>query len=150
MNCSQEASHSTSVLKHILLILINYHVSSCLAHYWLQLWLRSCPHSLRPFSRRQGESNDSTLVHGAILTVLPYTQVIAAARDISKIPASIKDAHALPLDLNAPAAEIHSAVKKALSAYGHIDVLVNNAGYCLSGPIEELRYAFYWFQPSPQ
>ncbi|PCH37048.1 NAD(P)-binding protein [Wolfiporia cocos MD-104 SS10] len=67
-------------------------------------------------------------------------KVIATVRSLSKFPASLKDAGAQPvvLHLNAPDAEIRKAGEEALRVYGHIDVLVNNAGYGVISPVEEL------------
>ncbi|KAJ7646745.1 NAD-P-binding protein [Roridomyces roridus] len=65
-------------------------------------------------------------------------QVIAAVRKVSSIPESIKDAKPLVLDLNASDSEIKQAGAEALKIYGRVDVLVNNAGYCLTGYTEEL------------
>lgn len=65
-------------------------------------------------------------------------KVIAAARNISKIPASLKDAAHLHLDLNSSDAELKEAIEQALKVYGRIDVLVNNAGYGYNAVVEEL------------
>jgi len=69
-------------------------------------------------------------------------QVIAAARDAAKIPASLSGAKAYTLDPSAPEAEVKRATKAALEIYGRIDVLVNNAGYGQHGFVEELRCVF--------
>ncbi len=68
-------------------------------------------------------------------------RVIATARDISKVedlarqyPAS---AVALPLDVTIPK-QIDAAVARGIAAFGHVDVLVNNAGYGVNGAIEEV------------
>lgn len=55
-------------------------------------------------------------------------QVIAAARDLSKLPSSLKDAKPVKIDLGASDSEIKQAGQEALKIYGKIDVLVNNAG----------------------
>ncbi|KAF7305895.1 NAD(P)-binding protein [Mycena chlorophos] len=68
-------------------------------------------------------------------------QVIAAIRNPASIPDSIKAAKPLTLDLNASDSDIQRAGKAALDIYGRIDVLVNNAGYCLTGYVEEVQDA---------
>lgn len=68
-------------------------------------------------------------------------RVIATARDISKVNDLVqhypKQAFAFELDVTRPD-QIASVVPQALSAYGHIDVLVNNAGYGVNGAVEEV------------
>ncbi|KAJ6594467.1 NAD-P-binding protein [Mycena capillaripes] len=68
-------------------------------------------------------------------------KVIAAVRKVSSIPDSIRAAKPLVLDLNASDSDIKRAGVEALKIYGRIDVLVNNAGYCLTGYTEELHDA---------
>ena len=50
-----------------------------------------------------------------------------------------KGAATLELDVTAPLSELHAVAAKAIAIYGHIDVLVNNAGYVISGALEENR-----------
>lgn len=67
-------------------------------------------------------------------------QVIATVRSLSKFPDTLRGAEPLILDLNASDTEIRKAGEAALKIYGHVDVLVNNAGYGVVAPVEELRY----------
>jgi len=68
---------------------------------------------------------------------------IATARDITKISASVQsleNVSILPLDVNAPPPAIQDIIAQAVSLHGHIDVLVNNAGFIQIGTLEELQY----------
>jgi NAD(P)-dependent dehydrogenase (short-subunit alcohol dehydrogenase family) len=55
--------------------------------------------------------------------------------------ASLKNAGAavMELDVTAPEVEIKAKVVEAWSIYGHVDVLVNNAGYIDAGVFEEVE-----------
>ena len=68
-------------------------------------------------------------------------RVIATARNVSKLK-DLTDqypdtARAFTLDVTKPA-EIESVAQQAIATFGHVDVLVNNAGYGVTGAIEEV------------
>ena len=68
-------------------------------------------------------------------------RVIATARDASKLDDLLTlypdTARTFKLDVTKPD-EIDSVVRISLTAFGHVDVLVNNAGYGVNGAIEEV------------
>jgi len=62
----------------------------------------------------------------------------ARARSLPKLDElKEKGAATLELDVTAPLSELHAVAAKAVAIYGHIDVVVNNAGYIISGVLEE-------------
>jgi NAD(P)-dependent dehydrogenase (short-subunit alcohol dehydrogenase family) len=68
-------------------------------------------------------------------------KVAATARNIAQVQDLEQKypgkARAFALDVTQPA-QIEAAAQQAIAAFGHIDVLVNNAGYGVSGAIEEV------------
>jgi NAD(P)-dependent dehydrogenase (short-subunit alcohol dehydrogenase family) len=73
-------------------------------------------------------------------------KVIATARKVEAVEDLVRrypgNAVALPLDVTKQQS-IDKAVADALARVGHIDVLVNNAGYGVTGAIEEVTKAEY-------
>lgn len=71
-------------------------------------------------------------------------KVIATSRrtvDISDIPvATAQNVKFIQLDVAGSEDALQQAVKDAVAAFGSIDVLINNAGFVMSGVWEELRY----------
>jgi NADP-dependent 3-hydroxy acid dehydrogenase YdfG len=67
-------------------------------------------------------------------------KVIATARDSTRIEALGKDGAAiLQLDVTHSQGSIDQTIAHAISIYGCIDVLVNNAGSVIAGSLEDLR-----------
>jgi short-subunit dehydrogenase len=68
-------------------------------------------------------------------------RVIATARDVSKLSRLARQypdrIHTLTLDVTNPN-EIISIAQQGIAAFGHVDTLVNNAGYGVNGAIEEV------------
>jgi len=68
-------------------------------------------------------------------------RVIATARDVSKLSRLARKypdrIHTLTLDVTNPN-EITSIAQQGIAAFGHVDTLVNNAGYGVNGAIEEV------------
>jgi len=69
-------------------------------------------------------------------------QVIAAVRTPSKVPESLRvpAVQVLEFDLSWSQEEINRYAEKAFSAFGRVDVVVNNAAYAYMGAIEESAY----------
>jgi NADP-dependent 3-hydroxy acid dehydrogenase YdfG len=67
-------------------------------------------------------------------------KVIATARNVDRI-AHLKDigAETMQLDVTASQEELNRKADEAISTYGRIDVLVNNAGYTQFGTVEESK-----------
>lgn len=65
--------------------------------------------------------------------------VIATGRNADTKLAHLKNtgADVIDLDVTSPASDINAVAEQAWSIYDGIDVVVNNAGYILSGPVEE-------------
>lgn len=68
-------------------------------------------------------------------------RVIATARNIDSLSefAPSDNVHLLQLDITASQNILYEKITRAITILGQIDVLVNNAGYVLSGVWEELR-----------
>lgn len=66
-------------------------------------------------------------------------KVIATGRNAATKLAHLSSTGAaiLDLDVTAPQATIDAKIEEAIGIYGHIDVLVNNAGYVQLGFVEE-------------
>ena len=68
-------------------------------------------------------------------------RVIATARRLSSIESlASQGAATLQLDVTSSQETIDQVIAQAINIYGHIDVLVNNAGFVSSGSWEDLRY----------
>ncbi|KAF4994131.1 hypothetical protein FDECE_13231 [Fusarium decemcellulare] len=70
-------------------------------------------------------------------------KVIATARQVSALKdiQNLDNVRVLSLDVTSDQAELNVKVQEAQSFFGRIDVLVNNAGYVVSGVWEELGHS---------
>lgn len=70
-------------------------------------------------------------------------KVIATARDVSQLSYARdnENVELLSLDVTAPQDVFNQMIQEAISIFGRIDVLVNNAGYVASSVWEETRSA---------
>jgi short-subunit dehydrogenase len=72
-------------------------------------------------------------------------KVVLAARSADKLKAlekELPDSLAIPTDMRRPEA-IHTLVKATLARFGRIDILINNAGQGMYGPIETVNLENY-------
>lgn len=91
-------------------------------------------------------SNSRWTLLFSYLTSIQGDKVIATARASQGISGSerlsaLREAGAavLELDVTSPQEQLDEIAKTAWGVYGHIDVLVNNAGYIENGILEEMR-----------
>lgn len=67
---------------------------------------------------------------------------IATARDVKQLDhLKALGAETLQLDVTDSREVLESKVQAAVRVYGKIDVLIQNAGFGMFGPVEELEYA---------
>lgn len=75
-------------------------------------------------------------------------KVIAANRQVHQLAdRASEDIFLLELDLTSGYEVIADKVKEAWRVFGHIDVLMNNAGAFLISPFEDMRYVKSEFPP---
>lgn len=85
--------------------------------------------------------------HLAIEILARGDKIIATARRISdldfisSLDGGKERALCITLDVTEPYNQLREKIDKAIGHFGSIDVLVNNAGFVVSGVWEELRYA---------
>lgn len=74
-------------------------------------------------------------------------KVIATARNVDKI-AHLREigATTMQLDVTSPQDELNRKAQEAISVYGRIDALVNNAGYTQFGTVEESSHDDWFTQ----
>ncbi|MCJ1310875.1 hypothetical protein MMC25_004543 [Agyrium rufum] len=66
-------------------------------------------------------------------------KAIATGRDVSRLAhLETLGAAVLELDVTWPTEMIQETIGKALEIYGHVDILINNAGYVVMQPMEEV------------
>jgi Short-chain alcohol dehydrogenase of unknown specificity len=71
--------------------------------------------------------------YDVVMTARQPERLAAAAESVQREGNSVL---AIPADVG-DVQQVRSLVEKALDSCGHIDVLVNNAGICLTGAIEQ-------------
>jgi NADP-dependent 3-hydroxy acid dehydrogenase YdfG len=75
--------------------------------------------------------------------------VIATARTLShiedKFATKSDNLRLLRLDLKDDASQVAAVMEQAISFWGHVDVLLNNAGACVLGLVEDVGYVFPFF-----
>lgn len=73
--------------------------------------------------------------------------VAVTSRNVDRLAAQVaqaapdQQAQFLPLEMQFEATSIQAAVAKVMARWGHLDVLVNNAGYAILGAFEEFTLA---------
>jgi NAD(P)-dependent dehydrogenase (short-subunit alcohol dehydrogenase family) len=74
--------------------------------------------------------------------------VIASSRDPTKTPLKVAEIEALGghwITLDVVSKAVESQMENAISKFGRIDVLVNNAAYGMGATVEDVRWAFLFF-----
>jgi NAD(P)-dependent dehydrogenase (short-subunit alcohol dehydrogenase family) len=112
-----------------------------LVDHWVQLVLLTT--SCTPLTRELRRDSTSTgLGRDLVNELLSHGElIIATARSVDDKIADLQKAGAKTLQLDVTSSlDLKKTAEEAVKLFGHIDVLVNNAGYISTGLIEETRY----------